>query len=479
MARRKQSSGQSAVSNSVASTIAPGPVLAEDADDDAPQFHPPPPIPRGALWGDPSLVAWNAFLLIASPYLTYLRIHKVLKNKRWDPFLLRRWTLAGDRAPTRDKPNVLLVCVALGEFRLARALAEALSSESGEWCFTYVVRDPRLRAHLEKSEPNLRCVTMPFDFATPVTKFLRRERPSLVAFIEGCSFPNLVVGSKIAGAKVVLLNGKASKCKVGWGAKPAFIRWLARHFDRLAIQDADAWAGVQENGKRPENPLVTGNLKFSLLPSPPAVERLRELERWVSAAEDLPLVAAGSTERTTEHRFVLEAFKEARSASPCRLLLAPRTPHDALLAAQMAREHGLAVSFRSKGGPPADVMLLDSVGELAWSYRYARAAYVGGALEGNGHNVLEPVSWGLPVAYGPRRGAHAELQLACEEAGIGRQVRSPSELARFWLDSLNVTCVRRELDAARARSVMQSHQAGFTSTVELLREALSEVGVRG
>lgn len=437
----------------------------------------PPRIPRWALWKDPQLLAWNAFLLAASPYLTYLRVHKVLKNKRWDPFLLRRWTLAGDGNPEPNKPNVLLVCLAQGEFRLARALAESLDIEEGEAGVTYVVRDPRLRAHIERAEPSLRCVTLPFDFATPVTRFLRRERPSLVAFIEGCSFPNLVVGSKIAGAKVVLVNGKAGKCKAAKGVKPRFVRWLARHFDRLAVQGADAWSDIQKSGALQAKPLVTGNLKFALLPSPPTDESLRELERWVLASQDLALVAAGSTERTTEHRFVLEAFQEARSASPCRLLLAPRTPHDAELAARLAQESGLTVSLRSKGDPPADVMLLDSLGELAWSYRYSRAAYVGGALEGKGHNVLEPVAWGLPVAYGPRRGAHAELQMACEEAGIGRQVRSPSELAQFWLDSLDATSERRERDALLAGQVIAGHQAGFTSTVELLREALTEVGV--
>lgn len=416
-------------------------------------------------------------MLAASPYLTYLRVHKVLKNRRWDPFLLRRWTLAGDGDPDPDKPCVHFVCVSHGEFRLARALVESLGIEAGEACVTYVVRDPRLRAHIEMSEPSLRCVTLPFDFATPVTRFLRRERPSLVAFIEGCSFPNLVVGSKIAGAKVVLVNGKAGKCKVAQGVRPRFVRWLARHFDRLAVQDADSWSDIQKIGALQAEPLVTGNVKFALRPFPPADEPLRELERWILPSQDLALVAAASTERTTEHRFVLEAFKEARSACPCRLLLAPRTPHDAQLAARLAQEYGLAVSLRSKGDPPADVMLLDSVGELAWSYRYARAAYVGGALEGKGHNVLEPVAWGLPVAYGPRRGAHAELQMACEEAGIGRQVRSPSELAQFWLDSLDATSERRERDALLAGQVIAGHQAGFTSTVELLREALTEVGV--
>ena len=49
----------------------------------------------------------------------------------------------------------------------------------------------------------------------------------------------------------------------------------------------------------------------------------------------------------------------------------------------------------------ADVLVIDSVGILSKLYRFATIAYIGGGF-GNGiHNIQEPVTFGVPVIFGP------------------------------------------------------------------------------
>jgi 3-deoxy-D-manno-octulosonic-acid transferase len=49
-----------------------------------------------------------------------------------------------------------------------------------------------------------------------------------------------------------------------------------------------------------------------------------------------------------------------------------------------------------------DILLLDTLGELASAYGEGTLALVGGGWAWNGgHNPMEPVSWGLPTLLGP------------------------------------------------------------------------------
>jgi 3-deoxy-D-manno-octulosonic-acid transferase len=51
----------------------------------------------------------------------------------------------------------------------------------------------------------------------------------------------------------------------------------------------------------------------------------------------------------------------------------------------------------------ANVVVLDTLGELAKTYATADVAFVGRSLSapGGGHNLLEPVAQGVPVLHGP------------------------------------------------------------------------------
>jgi 3-deoxy-D-manno-octulosonic-acid transferase len=93
--------------------------------------------------------------------------------------------------------------------------------------------------------------------------------------------------------------------------------------------------------------------------------------------------------------------------APLFLVLAPRRPEDFDAAARLAAASGLRVTRRTAlnghtaaGG--ADVLLLDTVGELAGAYALADAALLGGTFAPKGgHNVLEPLRAGSPVVVGP------------------------------------------------------------------------------
>ena len=127
------------------------------------------------------------------------------------------------------------------------------------------------------------------------------------------------------------------------------------------------------------------------------------MRAFLEADRDRPLWIAASTsadDRISEEDFVLTA---QRSLPGWRLIIAPRKPERFYGVAAKVLISGLSSTRRSTmDNPRADVLLLDSIGELSGLFPYATVVFMGGTLaDRGGHNILEPAIFGKPVVVGP------------------------------------------------------------------------------
>jgi 3-deoxy-D-manno-octulosonic-acid transferase len=91
------------------------------------------------------------------------------------------------------------------------------------------------------------------------------------------------------------------------------------------------------------------------------------------------------------------------------MVLAPRHPERFAAVATLLERSGSRWVRRSEWGTksagplrPGEIVLLDTIGELASVYSLASVAFVGGSLvPAGGHNPLEPAQFGVPVVMGP------------------------------------------------------------------------------
>ena len=77
------------------------------------------------------------------------------------------------------------------------------------------------------------------------------------------------------------------------------------------------------------------------------------------------------------------------------------------------------------------ILIIDFVGALSRLYRYGTWAYVGGGFTPLLHSVIEPVAYGLPVAFGPR----IERKITPRQIsalGIGSIVQTPDDIAAWF-----------------------------------------------
>ena len=151
--------------------------------------------------------------------------------------------------------------------------------------------------------------------------------------------------------------------------------------------------------------------------------------RYFRLPASRPVIVAGSTMKG-EETAVLRAFRRVRATSPNTLLvLAPRHPgrfarSRAAVPAGRAGRRPAARELAIDAEPRADIVVLDTIGELATLYQLGTVVFVGGSLvPTGGHNVLEPAVFGKPIVFGPHMENFREIADAFVTDGAGVQAR--------------------------------------------------------
>ena len=119
-----------------------------------------------------------------------------------------------------------------------------------------------------------------------------------------------------------------------------------------------------------------------------------------------------------------------------------------------------------------DVLILDTIGELARFYSLGDFAFVGGSLVAlGGHNPLEAVQCGLPVVFGPHMENFRDIASILTESGGGFQVEDENELLaqlRAWLTEP----VAAKAQGQKAQRALQLHQGSVARNLEVIRSIL-------
>ncbi len=428
-----------------------------------------------AILFDPRLILWNIVLVLLSPGLLFMKARRYTKKHAPQEFSFRRF-----RAETRLKgegkqPHVVFVAASYGEVLLVKRLAEAITHVRPNVRITWAIRDPLTLSEVKAKHRDQSVAIQPFDSCIPVAKWLAKVDPDVLVMIERYNFPDLVASAKIWGSKVVLVNGRAKGAymKAGRGIVRSYYRWVFGSYDTLLFQssaDMDNASKVTPQGPDLAN---TGNIKLDLIATEIAPERAKMIREWLAPSQS-PILAAGSTDEIDEDRFVLDAFVKVRRERDCRLLLAPRSLDRPSALKEEIESRGLTVSFRTNLDPVADVHVLDTMGELAYAYSLSTAAYVGGSLFGMGHNIAEPLEWGVPVCYGPRRGHFDTIQRMCERFGVGFRVSTSDQLASKFVELLDGEEMRATIKV-KAREMLERERGASDRTVKSLLAVFEQV----
>jgi 3-deoxy-D-manno-octulosonic-acid transferase len=345
------------------------------------------------------------------------------------------WGLAAQvRGLPPGRPRIWVHALSVGEVASARALLKGLRGQYPEALLLFSASTTsglRQAETLLGREADL-ILAFPLDLYWNVKRFIRLLAPDLVVMVETDLWPNFLAALRRYRVPAVLVNGRISADSLArYRRLPRFFAHLFDSFAYLAMQTQAEADNLASLGVAPEKLLVLGNLKYD-----PLIEKAVGAGGAERFAGLVPLLAgrtvwvAGST-HAGEEELVLQAYGELRRQFPeLYLILAPRNPGRCGQVERLAAGMGLRAVLRSRVGTDGgDLLVLDTMGELAELYSLASMAFVGGSLvPERGHNPLEPAIFGKPVFFGPHMEDFAEIAGELLAVGAAEQVNDWQEM---------------------------------------------------
>ncbi|HXG88952.1 MAG TPA: 3-deoxy-D-manno-octulosonic acid transferase [Vicinamibacterales bacterium] len=420
-----------------------------------------------------------AFFVIVSPWFIY----QAIRYRKYIGSLSQRMGYLPVSFNMDAEPSIWIHAVSVGEVLTARPVVRELKA-----------RYPRLRIFLStttltgqgiarRSMPDVDAVFyFPFDLGLIVRRTLDLVRPRLFVMMETEIWPNLLAECRRRGVKTAIVNGRLSQRSYPrYRMVRAFMRRVLDDIDAFCVQSEESARRFIDLGANPGRVTVTGSLKFDSLDLATHTIQARARDRvlrYFRIPPGRPVIVAGSTMKG-EDTAVLAAFRRVRATLPNALLiLAPRHPERVGDAEQLARHEGFKTVRRSElpidAEPRADVVILDTIGELATIYQLATVAFVGGSLvPTGGHNVLEPAVFGKPIVFGPHMQNFAEIAQAFLANVAGVQVKGDRELGEVFV-ALMTDPVRRARLGAAARALVEANRGATDKSIGVLSALLPQ-----
>jgi 3-deoxy-D-manno-octulosonic-acid transferase len=364
------------------------------------------------------------------------------------------------------RPRIWVHALSVGEVASVRPLVLGLRATYPQGVLILSVSTGSGQRYAEKvmSEAVDLLLPFPIDFYWSVSRFLKFLVPDLFILVETDLWPNFLAALRRRKIPAILVNGRVSAESLArYRRFRRFFADLFGVFSVLLMQSEDEVEKLATLGLAPEKLQALGNLKYDALLE--GLERNVDGDSFAGLLQLLPgrtIWVAGST-HAGEEEVILPVFRQLRSSFPeLYLVLAPRNPGRAREVTDLAVGLGLQVALRSTNADrPGDLLILDTMGELAELYRYSALAFIGGSLvEQRGHNPLEPAVFGCPVLFGPHMEDFAEIAREMLEAGAAQRILDGNELAEKLSQWLTDPEARKA--AGRSGAVLVESRRGVT-----------------
>lgn len=247
----------------------------------------------------------------------------------------------------------------------------------------------------------------PLDSWPFIARALDRIKPDLYVLTDTGFWPSMLMSLKERRIPPMIFNGRISeKSQARYKQIATMVKPLLESFAVICMQSERGRTTIQDLGAPPQRVRIVGDTKFDALKIVPEPDRLRIRDRF-RFPRDGQVLVAGSTHEGEEKVCVDAYFKLCRKFPKLSMVIAPRRLERLDEISKYLNKENVRFSLRSqidpRSKPMANIILLDTLGELAKVYAIADVAFVGRSLfaPGGGHNLLEPIAQGKPVLHGP------------------------------------------------------------------------------
>jgi 3-deoxy-D-manno-octulosonic-acid transferase len=289
-------------------------------------------------------------------------------------------------------------CASLGEFEQGRPIIESIKKKLPDHKIFLTFFSPsgfEIRKNYEGADY---IYYLPIDTRSNAAKFIGLVQPRMVIFIKYEYWYNYL--EELTTRKIPVYIASAIfrpgqhffQCYGGW------FREQLKKITGFFVQDTESEVLLHSIGITSVS--VTGDTRFDRVYD--IARQDRPFPVISSFCRDAKVIVAGSTwEEDEELLFPLINT----NYKGLKFILAPHETHAARIDSLVRRLNKPCIKYSEATDDTvlnAKILLIDSIGILAYLYKFATLAYVGGGFGAGIHNILEAAAFGIPVVFGPR-----------------------------------------------------------------------------
>jgi 3-deoxy-D-manno-octulosonic-acid transferase len=422
-------------------------------------------------------------------YGSYKLLTDIFFTIGFPPFFLYSWLTGNHKDSIRERlgcydhirpgnnsrQRIWLHAASVGEVRAAQALLPELHIFLPDAaCFLSTVT--RHGQQVAKQQlAGCPSIYAPLDVNRIVKRSLSKLKPTCYICLETELWPNFLTEAYRSGVKLLLLNGRLSDRSLMMYKKiPELIHPLIKSFAAIAAISENDRERFLALGADPAKMIVSGNVKYDLQP-PTSPDQADAYRKRLGISKYQQVFIFGSTHTGEEKLFIDSFFRLRDNIADAIFIIAPRHLNRLAEIERLLASHQLEYEKFSQitfGKRRHNMILVDTMGELAALYAIGTFIYCGGSLvPKGGHNIMEAAIWGKPVYYGPHMKHFADAAEILESQGAGLPIRQPEDFTRSVCALLQSPGLYRET-CDRTRSVALAQQGAARRQAELVRNIL-------
>jgi 3-deoxy-D-manno-octulosonic-acid transferase len=399
------------------------------------------------------LFLYNIFIFF---YVSGIRVASLVnkKAKRWvsgRKDILRKVEEALEKDRNKKK-TAWFHCASLGEFEQGRPLIEGFRESFPDHLIFLTFFSPsgyEIRKNYTGAD---HVFYLPEDFRRKAGKFIQILDPDVVFFIKYEYWYNYLSILKKKGIPTYIVSAIFRPSQPFFRIYGSWFRNQLKNLSWFFVQDEDSEKLLRKIGIN--NVSVSGDTRFDRVTA--IISQNKMIKGLDAFNKDSHIILAGSSWPEDEKiliPFILEHKSEFK------FIIAPHEVEQERINGLLA-QFGSDCLLYSKSDETnireSRILIIDSIGILAYLYRYSFVAFVGGGFGVGIHNILEPAAFGIPIIFGPNYEKFREARELIIEGGA-TSINNEREFREAIMDLADVPDEYRR-SSEICRSYVASHK---------------------
>ncbi len=323
--------------------------------------------------------------------------------------------------PDTDQKIVWFHCASLGEFDQGLPLMNLIKKEDPSCYLLVTFFSPSGMDHYHKRiHPADHVMYLPSDTIGNAKLYIDKIKPSALFLIKYEFWSNYIIEASEANVKIYSVSTLLREDHRYFKWYGGFFRDTLKLVDHFFVQNEETAELLEKLGIKQYT--VTGDTRFDrVIENSLQVKGNPQLEAFLKGQKAIIVGSSWPQDESILYPFLSGHPDE-------KFIIAPHDIHEKHVAQIMENLGKSACRYTEWSEQfTGNIIVLNTIGQLANAYSYGKIAYVGGGFSGKLHNILEPAVFGLPVLFGPHFSRFPEANLFIKE-GIGFSVSTPDEL---------------------------------------------------